>query len=225
MSPRTKTVEVGTVGGDVAQALARLKDLDLGMEGEQQQMNYDEGNGDEESDEDCINLDCFRVKLGLRGGDAGVVRSRYIEFDEDDDDEGFSQATLAWIRGDHMHDYGNEKKDDRSISGSENRDLDDGKMRPRVLKRMDPATNLRALGKRYDPDEESAYSRSTGGRSIPHVLINDTGEMNQVKEQPVRLSKYRQHRLDMKWQAHDCQKGGEEHRCLRASHAWRKRAH
>lgn len=228
MSPRTKTLEEGTVGEEIAQALARLKELSSGNEEQKSDEGPDEGNDEEEeSDEDCMNLRCFGVRLGLRGGDAGAQKDRYLGFDVDDDeDDGLTEATLAWIRGVQLQGRGDKKRHNSEDRRSGSQDQEIGTEHSRVLRHVDRSTNLRALRKRYDPDAESAYSRSTGGRSIPNVLIDGAGEIYQAKEQPVRRSRYRQHRIDMKWEAHDrCQEGVEEHRCLRASHAWRKRIH
>ncbi|KAL9000477.1 MAG: hypothetical protein Q9188_005670 [Gyalolechia gomerana] len=232
VSPRTKALDEESVGEEVAQALARLTELTTyGMKDEQQKeeewigVEDEENPVDEECGEGCRNLGRLGVKLGLRGGDAGVERNRYIDHDNDEFEGNRKEETLAWVRGSHLQGHGNDRGGDGEVKRPRSRyiDVDDG--RSRVLKHVDRSSNLRGLKKRYDPDAESVYSRSTGGRSTSKLLIGDEEERNHVKEQKIRQSRYRRHRIASKSLAHGSQEEGERRRCLRASHVWRKRVH
>ncbi|KAL8936749.1 MAG: hypothetical protein Q9216_004768 [Gyalolechia sp. 2 TL-2023] len=235
MSPRTKALEEGTVGEEIAQALARLAELMVETRGGEQKKEADDGTGKEEkadgeeSDEGCVNPGCCGVKLGLRGGDTEVKSRGYIDYDGDGIEEIKEKNTLAWVKGYHVREHGSGRGDGSAVRKPRNQPIDVDVEESKGLRRVDRSTNLRGLKKRYDPDAESAYSRSTGGRSAPNVLIGDAENNQHANKRPVRLSRYRQHRIDMNRSAHDSQENVKitsERPCkLRASHAWRKRVH
>ncbi|KAL8724500.1 MAG: hypothetical protein Q9181_006799, partial [Wetmoreana brouardii] len=82
------------------------------------------------------------------------------------------------------------------------------------VKRMSAAENLRNLNKRYDPDAESAYSRSTGtptDRSSPGPFIELTSAKHPTISQEVNSLRERLLN-ENEWQ----------HHCLFTGHLWRR---
>lgn len=114
---------------------------------------------------------CFAGSLSLRGGKAG---NRCVGC-TDDGMEGWSKGeTLDGDSGDEGTGEGDGRSEGEETL-SEESDAERRENREGRLRRTERVRDLRALDKRYDPDAESAYSRSEGGLSREDLLNGGVG--------------------------------------------------
>lgn len=199
-SPKTTTTH-GSADkmDDTIERLREVRPMEMASEGQGQEQGGDNEEDDDDDGKGGLGR-CFGGCLGLRGGEVG---SRYID-DAGSDMEGYEQGETG------PSDSEDEDSGDGVEGTWEEKTLAEGSedKGAKSLKRADPVGDLRAMDKRYDPDAQSAYSRSTGtgtllGRSREYLLIGGAGGS-----------------FKSRTKGHE---GSPKQHCSHADHVWRRR--